>query len=345
MIFRPYFLAVLWLFTLDLQPHRAMAAQMQMTVETMLPSPLEQPALARIQRERDYLLQNRAYLEQRLRQIQPLRQLVNLHIRQHRLPEALGLLPLLESGYRLDVVSSQGATGLWQLMPDTARRFGLRVAPQWDERLCLPQATQAALAYLGWLHRYFAGDWLLALAAYNAGEGRVRRAQRELAKPDYWRLALPEETRRYVPRLLALVEIIQHAERYALRLPDRHAPAALTTAAFTGPTSLAELAAAGPWPIEQLRALNPALRRSGLPGDKPYPLVVPSKQAGDWPGEAQRLGVDMTASTALVPLDSLADPLISHSARGLDMQRRPAGAVGQRDPLGLGRTLRIWQQE
>jgi membrane-bound lytic murein transglycosylase D len=115
----------------------------------------------------------------------------------------------IESSFNPAALSPKGARGLWQLMPETARRFGLLVETQGDERLDPVKSTFAAARYLKELHAQF-GDWPLALAAYNAGAERVQRSLERLGARDFWtlrrRLALPEETRRYVPTVLARAE-------------------------------------------------------------------------------------------------------------------------------------------
>jgi soluble lytic murein transglycosylase-like protein len=123
----------------------------------------------------------------------------------HGLPAALRGVPAVESGYDPAALSPKGARGLWQLMPETVRRYGLAVDGGSDERLELRKATHVAARYLSDLYARF-HDWLLVLAAYNAGEGRVQDAIERFGTRDFWILsrqrALPEETRRYVPAVL-----------------------------------------------------------------------------------------------------------------------------------------------
>ncbi len=120
-------------------------------------------------------------------------------------PPELLVVAEVESGFNPLALSPKGARGPWQLMPATAERFGLRVDGRVDERIQPERSTRAAARYLRELHAQF-GDWLLALAAYNAGEQRVAKAVELGGTRDFWQLAqrrlLPEETRRYVPAVL-----------------------------------------------------------------------------------------------------------------------------------------------
>jgi soluble lytic murein transglycosylase-like protein len=133
-------------------------------------------------------------------------------LRDAGLPPGLALLPVLESSFRVNARGPGGSVGLWQLQAPTARRFGLLVNRRHDERLDPERATQAAVAYLAMLHDRYE-DWPLALAAYNAGEGRVDRALKHLPGADYWALIethrLSPITRDYVPRFFATVRMVE----------------------------------------------------------------------------------------------------------------------------------------
>lgn len=230
--FLPSFAFVL-LCGLGLQePVNAAAAQATPTVHTywsMSPvvatsaSVWPKSCLVHIDAERAYLLSKKEYLEARLQQAAPIIRFIGQRLKSMKMPHWLVWLPLLESSYQAQAVSNAGAVGLWQLMPDTAMRFGLSVTAYQDERLLLPQSTTAALTYLQWLSEYFSGDWTLALAAYNAGEQRVRNAQNSVIDkagfPSFCYLSLPDETERYVPRFIALVDIVTHASQYGIKLP------------------------------------------------------------------------------------------------------------------------------
>lgn len=145
-------------------------------------------------------------------------------IRRRNMPSEIALLPFVESAYNTRAYSPAKAAGMWQFIPATARRYGLRVNRHHDERYNWRSSTNAALNYLQDLNRRFDGDWLLTLAAYNCGEARV---EREIARnrarglpTDYWNLRLPRETRNYVPRLLAFKEIYGNPQGHGMQLAN-----------------------------------------------------------------------------------------------------------------------------
>jgi soluble lytic murein transglycosylase-like protein len=154
-----------------------------------------------------------------LARIQALRPLLDPILREAGVPTELAAVVLVESGGRPMALSPKGARGLWQLMPDTARRYGLIVSDSKDERLDPEKATRAATRYLRDLHEMF-GDWRLTLAAYNAGEEAVSRAIARFGSREFDLLslkhALPEETRKYVPAVLAEMELTNSVSRLSL---------------------------------------------------------------------------------------------------------------------------------
>lgn len=188
--------------------------------------------LARLQhRHRDSL----AVGFERARRYLPLVQRV---LREEGLPLDLAFVPLVESTFDPAARSSGGAAGLWQLIGPTARHLGLRTGPDDDERTDPLKATRAAARYLRELNTTFGGDWLLTLAAYNAGPSRVRRGLRRTQSGDFWALsqtpgALPARTRDYVPTVLATILIARDAERYGFEQPSS---ASVGGAGATDPT-------------------------------------------------------------------------------------------------------------
>ncbi len=142
------------------------------------------------------------------------------------MPLDIALLPVVESAFDPFAYSHGRASGLWQIIPGTGTYLGLKQNWWFDARRDVLESTRAAFDYLQYLHDLFEGDWLLALAGYNSGEGNVsravRRAESEGLPTDFWhiRYYLPEETQAYVPRLIALKQVISESEFYNIELPE-----------------------------------------------------------------------------------------------------------------------------
>jgi membrane-bound lytic murein transglycosylase D len=142
-------------------------------------------------------------------------EMIRAKLRRKGIPEELLYLAMVESGFNPTVHSLAEAAGIWQLVPDTARRYGLRVDDTVDERLDPEKSTDAALSYLSYLYNRF-GSWYLAAAAYNTGENRVARILEKGTDADYYRIwdQLPGETRDYVPAMVAAMRIARDPSRY-----------------------------------------------------------------------------------------------------------------------------------
>jgi membrane-bound lytic murein transglycosylase D len=150
-------------------------------------------------------------MQQALERLQALEPVMEPILREHAIPPQMAAVVLVESGGRSDALSRKGARGLWQIMPDTARRYGLIVSNVVDERLDLLKSTHAAASYLHDLYLEF-GDWPLTLAAYNAGEDAVQRAIEHASSRDFSSIVragmLPLETRDYVPAVLKAIDLM-----------------------------------------------------------------------------------------------------------------------------------------
>ena len=177
---------------------------------------IEVPHRKEIEYHLKRLVRNKKSLEIALRRAKLYIPHIKPILRQYGLPEELALLPFVESRFNPFAVSSSGAGGIWQLMPATARRYGLKVEGFIDERFDLVKSTHAASGYLRDLYSYFK-DWELALAAYNCGEGCVRR---KTGGKDFWltKDRLPPQTRNYVPMFFASLLIARSPHKYGLKV-------------------------------------------------------------------------------------------------------------------------------
>lgn len=200
-------------------------------------------------------------------------------VRERDLPLEVALLPIVESTLNPYAVSPSGATGLWQLMPATAAQYGVEMDWWYDGRRDPVDSTRAALDYLQYLHEFFDGDWLLALAAYNCGEGCVAKAQRKARSRSYWDLKLPTETSKYVPRILALAEVMRDPGRYGWQLPAIDMEPAFALADIDDQVDVGKVAQLASLPDDEMFRLNPGLNRRATPPNGPHRLLIPAASA------------------------------------------------------------------
>ncbi len=231
----------------------------------------------------EYFTHDRRDVVQRwLQRGEPHLEYVRAVLASHGLPQDLIALPFIESGYNVQAVSSSGAGGMWQFMPATAKRFGLTVDWWLDERRDPYLSTVAAARYLAVLHKQF-GDWQLALAAYNAGEGSISRAMSSTGKQSFKGLAqsgpLRDETKHYVPKFLAALKIFKNAKRLGFTPPNIRGSKDLAEVPVHGGSDLAGLASTLGLTWEQFHALNPAYRRQVSPPNRSTSAWVPKPLA------------------------------------------------------------------
>lgn len=199
------------------------------------------------------------------------------------MPTDVALLPIVESAYRAEASSAEHAVGIWQLIPSTGRHFGLKQSAWYDGRRDVLASTNAALDYLEVLHGRFDGDWLNAFAAYNCGEGIVERAiarnRRAGRGTDFWSLALPAETRGFVPRLIAVSKIVADPAGHKLSLRPIPDEPYLAEVEVGRQIRLAEAAKLAGVSVEEMRRLNPGLIQSITAPSGPHRLAVPVDRA------------------------------------------------------------------
>ncbi len=229
------------------------------------------------------------------------------------LPSELALLPVVESSYTPQAESPKGAAGIWQIIPATARQLGLKQTFWYDGRRDIVASTKAALNYLERLNADFGGDWLLTLAAYNAGEGMVQRAinrNREAGMAtDFWSLDLPRETDNYVPRLLAIAAIVAAPEQFGVSLNRIPNERYLTHVKLTSQINLDTAAKLAGMSRAELSRLNPGYVRDATGPQGPHQLLLPvgkvatfkSKLAAQQARAAARPETPATPDPALPP--------------------------------------------
>lgn len=203
-------------------------------------------------------------------------------LEKREMPLELALLPIIESGYNPSAVSPGHAAGLWQIIPTTGSRFGLQQNGRYDGRKDVVASTRAALDYLEMLHQRFDGDWYLALAAYNTGEGNVQRAierNRRLGKPtDYWSLPLSQQACNYVPRLIALSRVLEAPEKHGIELspiPDTASWVPVEVRSRVDPGRVASYAGLD---THELLSVNPAFAGGSIPARRGYSVLVPASE-------------------------------------------------------------------
>ncbi|SHG05913.1 membrane-bound lytic murein transglycosylase D [Microbulbifer donghaiensis] len=200
-------------------------------------------------------------------------------LEQANLPLELALLPIVESAYDPFAYSHARASGMWQFIPATGRSFGLEQNWWYDGRRDVDQSTRAAVKYFTYLSERFGGDWELTLAAYNAGEGTVRRAiernRRRGLGTSFWDLKLPRETQRYVPQLLALAEVISRPDYYRIPLHDVANEPYYASVDVGSQIDLSQAASLADIEIEELYLLNPGFNRWATDPNGNHRLLIP----------------------------------------------------------------------
>jgi len=237
----------------------------------------------RIAAERNWFVRHPDYLERVFTRAQRYLPYITAELERRGLPLELALLPIVESAYDPFAYSHGRAAGLWQMIPGTARRFGIRQNWWYDGRRDVVDSTRAALDYLEYLHKLNDGDWLNAIASYNSGEGNVLRSvkrNRKAGKPeDFWNLKLPRETSMYVPKLLALVDIVQNPDAYNLALPAVLDEPQFVVADIGSQLDLALAAELAGVEVDTVYAYNPGYNRWSTDPAGPHRLVLPVEAA------------------------------------------------------------------
>lgn len=247
-----------------------------------------------IDRELNWFVNHPTYIDRVQNRAEPFLYSIVKQVEKQDIPGEIALLPVIESAFQPHAISPANAAGIWQFIPSTGRMYGLKHSHTYDGRRDIYASTRAAIKYLKKLHKEFNGDWLLAIAAYNCGEGAVGRSiQKNVARglpTDFWSLDLPQETRSYVPRLLAVAKLFSTADQYGIDLHHIPNSAKFKPVKVTSQLDLALAADAADMPLEQLHELNPGFKGNFTDIEGSYHLFIPAgKKTAEFRQELERL--------------------------------------------------------
>ncbi|MCS2168798.1 murein transglycosylase D [Scandinavium sp. TWS1a] len=241
------------------------------------------PDNGRIREQRQKYLRNKSYLHDVTLRAEPYMYWIAGQVKKRNMPMELVLLPIVESAFDPHATSGANAAGIWQIIPSTGRNYGLKQTRAYDARRDVVASTTAALDMMQRLNKMFDGDWLLTVAAYNSGEGRVMKAMKankSRGKPtDFWSLPLPQETKIYVPKMLALSDILKNSKRYGVQLPTADESRALARVRLDSPVDVKQVAEMAGISVTKLKAFNAGVKGSTLGASGPKYVMVPQKHA------------------------------------------------------------------
>ncbi|MDO6694793.1 LysM peptidoglycan-binding domain-containing protein [Aliiglaciecola sp. 3_MG-2023] len=237
------------------------------------------PDNERLNAQKNWYLKHSNYMQRVATRAKPFMHYIVEQIEKNQLPLELVFLPIVESAFDPFAYSHGRAAGMWQFIPGTGKRFGMKQTWWYDGRRDVVASTEGAIAYLIYLHKMFDGDWLHALAAYNSGEGRVRsaiRKNKKAGKPtDFWSLDLPKETRAYVPKLLALSSILKDSDENNIAwtaIPNKPFVKVVDVESQIDLALAADLAGLT---LKELHSLNAGFNRWATDPDGPHRLLLP----------------------------------------------------------------------
>ena len=246
----------------------------------------------------------RATMESGLRRSGQFMKLARKIFAEEGVPLDIAWLGQVESAWRTKAVSWASASGLWQFIPSTGRRYGLRQNAYIDERNSIEQSTRASARYLKWLANRYNGNWELAIGAYNTGEGNIDRAISRAGSANFWMIYpyIASETRNYVPNILAVILIAKNPEKYGFKGIKADAPWSYDVVRVPTATSLQLIADATDTSVDHIRQLNPELRRDVTPRGDTYDVRIPAGRAKQFATLLQRIAPERRETARLIPV-------------------------------------------
>lgn len=252
----------------------------------------------------------RSTMETGLRRSGRYRKMAEKIFQEERVPLDLIWLAQAESVWKPNALSRAAAKGIWQFIPSTGTRYGLTQTQWIDQRSHPEMSTRAAARYLRWLHDYFAGDWLLAMAAYNSGENRVAGAIAKCGYADFWEIhrrgMLPQETRNYVPIILSIIVISKNQGRYGFNVTPEP-PLNYDVFELPGQTDLKVVADLMGLPYDAMQDMNPELRRGTSPPNQRYNVKIPKGMKNQLEVAYAALPEDQRVRRIVIPREEVAE--------------------------------------
>jgi membrane-bound lytic murein transglycosylase D len=255
--------------------------------------------------------------------------------REEGVPENVAWLGQVESAWKPSALSSAAASGLWQFIPSTGSRFGLQRTAYVDERNSFDQATRASARYLKFLANRYGGNWELAMAAYNSGEGNVDRAVRRAGVANFWAAFpyLPQETRNYVPNILATILIANNPQQYGFGHVRPAAPLVYDQIRIPASTNLSIIAQAADTSVQYIRYLNPHLRSNVTP-PQPYVVNVPAGKANEVYAVFKRVPASKINNSNLANASTGETWQTISNRTGVSIDQLMAANPGMKEPKG-----------
>lgn len=254
---------------------------------------IDVPQNRQVVAERNWYAKHPSYIKRVTTRAKPFLHFIVEEIEKREMPIELALLPIVESAFDPFAYSHGRASGLWQFIPGTGNRFKLKQTWWYDGRRDVIAATHAALDYLSFLHKTLDGDWLNAIAAYNSGEGRVLRAIKRNRKKhlptDFWSLDLPKETSMYVPKLLALADLLKRNDEFNLNWTKIENEPAIAVVDAKAQIDLAKAAELAGMKLDELHRLNPGYNQWATDPKGPHKFIVPIEKASKFEDKLAKL--------------------------------------------------------
>src|ERR1041384_1003725 len=251
-----------------------------------------------------YQGRNRSTMENGLRRSGQYMKLARKIFAEEGVPLDITWLGQVESAWKPKAVSWASASGLWQFVPSTGRRFNLRQNAYIDERNSYEQATRASARYLKWLSQRYNGNWELAIGAYNTGEGNIDRAIARAGTANFWTIYpyIMQETRNYVPNILAVILIAKNPEKYGFKGIKPDAPMSYDVVQVPTATSLQLVADATDSNVDYIRSLNPELKRDITPRGDAYNVRIPAGRAKQFASLIQKIPAERRETARLISI-------------------------------------------